>query len=262
MLAGLAPGPSHFPSMRHNQTIRVGLTTDRQRITISSFGKFCVVEPDSGRAVWKDSYEKPLMVGIRGAPPTEGRIYRVQVGSFDTREAAEALAARLRTDVGEPVVVAWLPDRKVWRVRVGAAGSREALAGVVSSLRAGGYAEIWITEEAVPQTQDSTLILVDPNYDTHAVEAKVLAVAPCSSDTLLAVDGDTYHGTLEVRLDASGGIRVVNVVPVESYLRGVVPAELGPAVYPELEALKAQAVAARTYVYRNIGQFADEGFDL
>ena len=42
----------------------------------------------------------------------------------------------------------------------------------------------------------------------------------------------------------------------------MVPAELGPEVWPRLEALKAQAVAARTYVVRNLGQFEDEGFDL
>ena len=42
----------------------------------------------------------------------------------------------------------------------------------------------------------------------------------------------------------------------------MVPSELGPGVYPEIEALKAQTIAARTYIYRNLGQFAEEGFDL
>jgi len=54
----------------------------------------------------------------------------------------------------------------------------------------------------------------------------------------------TYRGSLEVR--ASGGsLLAVNVIDVEDYVRGVV-AEESPASWP-LEALKAQAVAARSY---------------
>jgi stage II sporulation protein D len=45
-------------------------------------------------------------------------------------------------------------------------------------------------------------------------------------------------------------------------VRGVVPNELSPGGYPAIEALKAQAVAARTYALKNRGQFAAEGFDL
>ncbi|MCB9379027.1 MAG: SpoIID/LytB domain-containing protein [Holophagales bacterium] len=55
---------------------------------------------------------------------------------------------------------------------------------------------------------------------------------------------------------------MINELPVEEYLRGVVPRRLGPGEYPELEALKAQAVAARTTTLRNLGEFADEGYDL
>jgi SpoIID/LytB domain protein len=53
-----------------------------------------------------------------------------------------------------------------------------------------------------------------------------------------------YRGILEFRPSGSG-VSAVNAVPLESYLRGVVPAE-SPASWPQ-EALKAQAIAARTY---------------
>lgn len=56
--------------------------------------------------------------------------------------------------------------------------------------------------------------------------------------------GHRYRGTLRLIADA-GRVRVVNVLDLESYLRGVVPAEM-LASWPT-EALKAQAVAARTY---------------
>ncbi len=62
-----------------------------------------------------------------------------------------------------------------------------------------------------------------------------------------------YAGTLELWATAEG-IVVVNDLPVESYLRGVVPSEM-PASY-EMEALKAQAVCARSYAYRQMEEYA------
>ncbi|HEX5706779.1 MAG TPA: SpoIID/LytB domain-containing protein, partial [Pyrinomonadaceae bacterium] len=71
-----------------------------------------------------------------------------------------------------------------------------------------------------------------------------------------------YRGRLEVFVNMKGTLTVVNVVGLEDYVRGVVPNELSPGAYPALEALKAQAVAARTYAVSNRGRFAREGFDL
>lgn len=56
---------------------------------------------------------------------------------------------------------------------------------------------------------------------------------------------DTYVGTLRIGR-VEGGIRVVNHVPIESFVRSVVPEEMGPSNHAE--ALKAQAVATRSYV--------------
>ncbi|MGE5674817.1 MAG: SpoIID/LytB domain-containing protein, partial [Mycobacterium leprae] len=53
---------------------------------------------------------------------------------------------------------------------------------------------------------------------------------------------------------------VVNEVNLEEYLLGVVPSE-SPSGWP-IEALKAQAVASRTYARKHLGQYADEGFDI
>jgi stage II sporulation protein D len=60
----------------------------------------------------------------------------------------------------------------------------------------------------------------------------------------LTVNGKRYRGTVEVSVDA-GKLRLVNSVPLEAYLLGVVPSEM-PSVWPA-EALKAQAIAARSY---------------
>ncbi len=72
----------------------------------------------------------------------------------------------------------------------------------------------------------------------------------------------TYRGRLAVRATARDTLHVINRVGLEDYLKGVVPAEMGPRVYDEVEALKAQAVAARSYAVKHRGQFAAEGYDL
>jgi peptidoglycan hydrolase-like amidase len=86
-------------------------------------------------------------------------------------------------------------------------------------------------------------------------------VVPATRDDTLSLDGVAYRGVLEIRGD-EGGLTVVNLVNVEDYLRGVVPNELSPLAFPQLEALKAQAVAARTYALRNRGKFDEKGYDL
>jgi stage II sporulation protein D len=60
----------------------------------------------------------------------------------------------------------------------------------------------------------------------------------------LTFDGREYHGTLILR-SQGGGVSVVNGLPLDTYLRGVVPSE-SPSHWP-LAALEAQAVAARSY---------------
>jgi stage II sporulation protein D len=66
-----------------------------------------------------------------------------------------------------------------------------------------------------------------------------------SVDGLTEVNGRKYRGLVELRRGKKGLILVVNELDIEDYLKGVIAAEIPPAW--EFEALKAQAVAARTY---------------
>ena len=69
-----------------------------------------------------------------------------------------------------------------------------------------------------------------------------------------------YRGFLTVRREPDSTLRVINTVPLEPYLYGVLPAEIGTKV--PMEAMKAQAVAARTYALKNRGKCINDGFDL
>lgn len=62
----------------------------------------------------------------------------------------------------------------------------------------------------------------------------------------------SYQGILELRTTAEG-IAIINELPVENYLCRVVPSEM-PSGY-EIEALKAQAVCARSYAYRQMAEY-------
>lgn len=81
-------------------------------------------------------------------------------------------------------------------------------------------------------------------------------IAPEESDGRLVLQSvsrsqgtPAYRGCLEL-FRAADGIAVVNELPLEEYLYSVVPSEM-PAGYP-FEALKAQAVCARTYAYSHM----------
>jgi SpoIID/LytB domain protein len=70
-----------------------------------------------------------------------------------------------------------------------------------------------------------------------------------------------YRGVLEIHPVArSGRLRLINVLDLEEYLQGVITNEMPASFHPE--ALKAQAVAARTFALANLGRFAARGFDL
>ncbi|MCQ2099356.1 MAG: SpoIID/LytB domain-containing protein [Fibrobacter sp.] len=70
-----------------------------------------------------------------------------------------------------------------------------------------------------------------------------------------------YPGTVLFRA-SNGKVDAINSVDVEDYLRGVIPYEIGKLDSGRIEALKAQAVAARTYAYKHYNSREAQGFDV
>lgn len=77
----------------------------------------------------------------------------------------------------------------------------------------------------------------------------------------LSVDGTAFRGEVMVRRGGDG-VTAINVLDLEAYLLGVVPREIGRRPLEELAAVKAQAVAARTYAIGNLGARESLGFDF
>ena len=82
------------------------------------------------------------------------------------------------------------------------------------------------------------------------------------TEGLIAAGGRTYRGTLLIRSAGADRITAVNVIDLEEYLLGVVPHEIGRRPASEIEGVKAQAVAARTYAVGNLGGREPLGFDF
>jgi stage II sporulation protein D len=98
----------------------------------------------------------------------------------------------------------------------------------------------------------------------HDTQGRLLARGPwlrlLPGGGEFATKGDRFGGELVLR-SASRGLTAVNVIEIEEYLRGVVPWEIGRPNESGLEAVKAQAVAARTYTYAHLGHWEALGFD-
>ena len=98
--------------------------------------------------------------------------------------------------------------------------------------------------------------------DGKAVSAKSLrfAIADARSSRYLSVAGEKYRGTIVLLLADDGTITVVNEVRLDDYIGGVISEEMSPD-WPA-EALKAQAVAARTFAVYSLGKHDEDGYDV
>lgn len=90
---------------------------------------------------------------------------------------------------------------------------------------------------------------------------ELVAVLPAKAAAVVEVNRRQYRGTVSVRRTAGkNGLTVVNTLPLEEYVYGIIAREISPA-WPA-EAVKAQAVAARTYAFYSFGKHRDDGYDV
>jgi stage II sporulation protein D len=186
--------------------------------------------------------------------------WKVWIGSIkETPEESDAFKAMLAEKGFEDVVV--VTEKKMIPSEDAVELSRQ--------LRTIGKSEV---RSLVKTTATSSVVgpdVVNPNLREVIVNggsetakyASLKSVAFGSFNersTPVRLNGKAYRGKLEVFVNARGTLTVVNVVPLEDYLLGVVPAELG---LPHIEAQKAQAIAARTYAVANTDTYGTKGFD-
>lgn len=117
----------------------------------------------------------------------------------------------------------------------------------------------------VTQESYSRLVIYDASFNVIMVYGGTdgyMQVWPKQQNNpfVFSANGKKYRGFLEIRRYTDSDMTLINVVDLEHYLYGVVPAEI--EANAPLEAVKAQAVAARTYALRSLGKNSKWGFDL
>lgn len=103
---------------------------------------------------------------------------------------------------------------------------------------------------------DVMAILYQGTY--YKINSNNIVIKPTQAG-FVSAKGRWYRGILMIK-NRDGKLTVINNVPLEDYIKGVVPSEM-PSGWA-LEAHKAQAIAARSYALANLGKRARYGYDL
>lgn len=184
------------------------------------------------------------------------------VGTLVLSATAPAMArhAPASAKSAKASVTAAQPAKQAPDLRVGLASGRASLtitpAGGKATVQTGSSKTITLAANtaAAIRWQDGAFLV-----GREKLRGEVLMIRPNAKAGELSLDGRRYRGALELR-HKSGGLTAVNIVPVDGYLRSVVPEEM-PVDWPA-EAIKAQSVAARSFALASRGRHAGEGYDL
>ena len=250
-------------SQPDSPTVRIGLTTDRVRARVSAVGGIIIRSLTDDSRIWKKQFAAGIYIVSDVEGGETGLVYRVQVASYAAKDQALAIKAELEELLPEEkTVLVYHPDRRAWRVRIGEFQAREDATALVQRLNDEGYEELWVAEQGRSVNARRRIRLVDDRWRDYLTKYDRVLIQPVQPGRRINVGDRSYRGRIEARVDKAGNLRLINELDMEQYLRGVVPNEMGPGVYPEIEALKAQTVAARTYMISNLGQFAENGYDV
>ncbi len=244
-----------------NPVIKIGLGVNLDTLTVRASAGMKVYEVGADyRLLARDVDE----IDVKGHKEKLTEKFLLQVAQTPKRVEAERLAARLRPDISLGVSVVSEQEEgadTLYQVRVGDFLTRSEALSFIKELNRLGIKEAWILrEEVTEQRSHPAWVLVGDELKTLNEET-VIYFIPSDQQSYLSYRGTQYRGIFVLRASPKGLV-LVNILNLENYLRGVVPEELSPDQFNSFEALKAQAVAARTYAIKNMGQNRSLGFDL
>jgi stage II sporulation protein D (peptidoglycan lytic transglycosylase) len=152
----------------------------------------------------------------------------------------------------------------------------ELRVGIVAgapSITLGGDGELFVTDDSngepigsIPAGTAWTVVIDTPGVrvvkpdGSRGERHAGLSAVNVTENRFAVANGRRYRGRVHVIRDVAG-LTLLNRVPVESYLAGVIGGELGARRADERQAMLAQAVVSRTFALKNRGRWEPQGFD-
>ncbi|MGQ9853696.1 MAG: SpoIID/LytB domain-containing protein [Candidatus Oleimicrobiaceae bacterium] len=265
------------PPAEREVTVRVGILSNRPSVTVAMADPYRILDTNGQLLLHKGQPRSVWEARVEGGGPAATEFLLV-IQTTKDRDAAERLASELRTKgveatvdaLGKTVQIAdrLLRDYRSYRVRINRIFTSRADAQRWQAT----VPDVWTSVVEQPTRQPKgKLILTNLHSGDRLtstlpvrIEGSRVAVkdVPVGEGYLYGRrENRLFRGTMELMVDRAGQVTVVNVVSLEDYVRGVVPYEMG-GHFP-IEALKAQAVAARTMALFTMGsRHPDDPFDL
>jgi len=129
--------------------------------------------------------------------------------------------------------------------------------------RAGGRVVALVEADETWRVRVVGGVLLPAGHSAAARDSlRAVSIEPRETGAPTFIDGRPYRGSAVVLAIPENRLSVVNRVGLEDYLKGVVPIEIGSRDSSEFEAVRAQAIAARTYAIAHLGAHAELGFDV
>jgi stage II sporulation protein D len=242
-------------------TIKIGLGVNLSHIQIHSSSGMKIYEVNPNYRLVADDVAE---VQIKGSREKLTEKFLIQVAQIRDREEAEIMAQELRAEIDSKVYVTENVEEEIsgiFQVKIGDFLTRGDALSFIKKLNQLGMKDTWILKEDVTEEESKPLWILVNEELKSLNEDTVLYFIPSNPQSFLSFKGRDYRGIFILKATHKG-IVLINILNLEDYLKSVVPSELSPYTYGELEAHKAQAVAARTYAIRNLGKHKDLDFDL
>lgn len=260
----IAPRPVQAQSASRNPEIKVGIVqrfgeNETDKLTLAPLaGDQITVSFKTGsqtQTITTNRLQIDIAMQPLDAPVLDERVVLSNHRSFESAEdsAIRWRAAGIDAEIAQPD--AW----QVWAKREDY-NSPVVRRLLLQNLHAAGYTNAFIDSEVVKEIPKVAFTANGYKYARDEFNITTanrrLQMAQGNSTRYR----DIFGGDMKIQPNAYGNYTLVNQVPVDVYLRGVVPHEIGAGA--PRNAIEAQAILARTYALRNLRRFAIDDYEI
>lgn len=244
---------------KYNEELRIGLKTYYQnQSAINVYNRSLVIG-----YVSDGDYVRNHEITTSGHYRFETCIngFLISIPFYNSFDESMVEVAKIR-DLGYKAYVGSAANG-IWKVYVGYTTDTEALNNMYNALN--GLNDI--TYEIVSDNGLRTMVFYDESYpiifENTSSYPEFMTNDSDGTASVLDLGKRSYRGRIEMNRFGDKGISAVNIIDIDQYLYGVIPGEM-PVQWP-MEALKSQAVAARSYAIYNgfeYPKYPNKPFDL